>query len=167
MQTNQRINLRPFCDQDASFILQLLNTDSWLHFIGDRNVHSEEQAIMYLQNGPYLSYKLNGYGLQAITLIQDGSCIGMAGLLKRNELLYPDIGFALLPAFEGKGFAEEAARIIIQQAKELYALHRLMAITLPENTRSIRLLEKLGFHFHEMQTQAQQETLAVYMLSLV
>ena len=58
-----RLTLRPFTNADAGFIVELVNTPGWLEFIGDRNIHTEEDAINYLQNGPIKSYQQNGFGL--------------------------------------------------------------------------------------------------------
>ena len=45
----ERLLIRPIEISDAEFMLQLLNTDGWLKFIGDRNVHSIEEAAAYIQ----------------------------------------------------------------------------------------------------------------------
>jgi len=48
----ERLILREFSLSDVEFILQLLNTATWLKFIGDKNVYSNEDAAHYLTNGP-------------------------------------------------------------------------------------------------------------------
>ena len=60
-----------------------------------------------------------------------------------------DIGFALLPEFESQGFGYEASQVIMQLAKEKFNLKRIVAITLPSNINSIKLLEKLGLSFEK------------------
>jgi RimJ/RimL family protein N-acetyltransferase len=140
----ERLILRPLNLNDIPFIIQLLNSPGWLAYIGDRNVKSEEQALQYLQNGPLKSYKENGYGLSLVERKEDGQAIGMCGIIKREGLDHPDIGFAFLPEFEGKGYAYEIAAATLHYATEQLKLSRITAITLPNNTRSIRLLEKIG-----------------------
>ena len=71
----------------------------------------------------------------------------MCGLLKRDELLEPDIGFALLPEFWNKGFAYEAAAAVLKDARERLGLQRILAITSLDNEASIKLLKRLGFTF--------------------
>jgi RimJ/RimL family protein N-acetyltransferase len=41
----ERLLLRPFNTDDAPFILELVNSPGWLQFIGDRNIHSIEDAV--------------------------------------------------------------------------------------------------------------------------
>lgn len=139
----QRLTLRQFIDEDAGFIVELVNTPGWLEFIGDRNIHTEEDAINYLQNGPIKSYCENGFGSSMVEL-KDGTPIGMCGILKRESLENPDIGFAFLPAYMGKGYALEIANATLHHAKHQLKLTTICAITNPGNVRSIGLLEKIG-----------------------
>jgi len=144
----QRLTLREFTHEDAAFIRELVNTPGWLTYIGERNVRNEEQAKGYLDNGPIKSYHENGFGLWCVTLKKEGSPIGMCGLLRRNYLDHPDIGFAFLPEYQGKGYAYEAAEGTVHYAKDTLRLPNLCAIVMPENHHSIRLLEKIGLR-HE------------------
>jgi RimJ/RimL family protein N-acetyltransferase len=146
----KRLILRGFTLNDATFIISLLNTPGWLQFIGDRNVKTQEQARAYLLNGPLKSYHENGFGLCMVELKSDGTPIGMCGLLKRDYLESPDIGFALMPEYSRMGYAFEAANAIVSYAKEILKLNGLMAITMQSNKSSIGLLEKVGFSFTRM-----------------
>src|SRR5829696_7602777 len=101
----ERLFLRHFRVDDAQFILTLLNEPSFLRYIGDKKVHELEDARQYILNGPVASYNRNGFGLYLIELKESHTPIGMCGLLRRDELADPDIGFALLPRFWHKGFA--------------------------------------------------------------
>jgi len=146
----ERLFLREFTLADAPFIIELVNSPGWLQFIGDRNVKTEEQAKEYLRNGPLLSYAKNGFGLSLVALKADQSPIGMCGIIRRDSLENPDIGFAFLPSFEGKGLAYEIANATIAYAKTILKLPVIFAITMPENKRSIKLLEKIGFQYSRM-----------------
>jgi RimJ/RimL family protein N-acetyltransferase len=68
----------------------------------------------------------------------------MCGLLKRDALEHPDIGFALLPEFWGQGYAYESAAAVMAFGKDVLGLDRILAVTNPDNYSSMRLLEKLG-----------------------
>jgi len=68
---------------------------------------------------------------------------------KRETLEHVDIGFALLPDFEGLGFGYESAKTIMKLAKEEFNLETIFAITLENNTASIKLLKKLGLTFEK------------------
>ena len=141
-----RLDLREFTLDDTAFIIELLNSPSWLAYIGDRNVHDEAQAQQYLQNGPLRSYEINGFGLLRVSLRENGLPIGMCGLIKRAGLSQPDIGFAYLPAYEGKGYGFEAAHAVLSDARDRLALPEVLAITMATNPRSIQLLQRAGFH---------------------
>ena len=140
-----RLILRRFNVDDAQFILTLLNEPSFLRYIGDKRVRNLEDARQYILNGPVASYERHGFGLFLVALKESQTPVGMCGLLKRDELPEPDIGFALLPAFWSKGFAFEAAIAVLQDARERLSVERVLAITSLDNDASIKLLERLGF----------------------
>lgn len=145
----ERLRLREFNTADATFIIQLLNSEGWLKFIGDRQIKTIEQAQNYLISGPMKSYSVNGFGLSMVELKNTHIPIGMCGLIKRDNLLYPDIGFAFLEEFMGKGYAFEVAEETINFAKKNLNKETIKAITLPTNVRSISLLKKLGMTFEK------------------
>ena len=146
----ERLVISYLAEKDAQFIIELVNTPEWIQFIGDRNIHNTEDALNYINNGPRKSYEQNGFGLSLVKLKNDGTPIGMCGLIKRDFLEHADIGFAFLPAWFGKGYGFEAAAAIIQQGMDELKFNRIDAITVPENTGSIALLKKLGMTFRQM-----------------
>ncbi|MEM8963301.1 MAG: GNAT family N-acetyltransferase, partial [Acidobacteriota bacterium] len=92
------------------------------------------------------SYAEHGFGLW-MTELTDGTPIGMCGLLKRDSLAFPDVGFAFFPEFWGQGFATEAAEASMTWGRETRALTTIGAIARADNVGSIRVLEKLGLRF--------------------
>jgi RimJ/RimL family protein N-acetyltransferase len=162
----ERLLLRPFTLENSDFILELLNTEGWIKYIGDRNVKTTEQAREYLENGPLKSYQTNGFGLSLVQLKANNKPIGMCGLIKRDYLDHPDIGFAFLPNYTGKGYAYEVAKRTIQYAMNELQKENILAITLPENSSSIRLLVKLGFKYDKnFITKDTNEELLLYSLN--
>ena len=143
----QRLLLRQFTVDDADFILTLLNEPSFLRYIGDKKVRNLDDARQYILNGPVATYERYGFGLCLIELRESKTPIGMCGLLKREELPDPDIGFALLPDFWKQGFAFEASSAVLNDASERLKLERILAITSLDNDASIDLLQRLGFTF--------------------
>lgn len=142
-----RLSLRELKLSDARFIMKLVNSPGWLKYIGDRKVHSLEDAEGYLENGPLRSYRLHGYGLWCVVLKESFEPIGMCGFLKRPILEDVDIGFALLPGFEGNGYGSEIAAACIEFGHSRYSINRVLGITMPENHRSIAVLERLGLSY--------------------
>lgn len=150
----ERLLLRPFTIDDAEFILTLLNEPSFLRYIGDKKVRNLDGARQYILNGPVASYERHGFGLCLVELRKSHTPIGMCGLLKRDELPDPDIGFALLPDFWSKGFALEASTAVLDDARERLKLERILAITSVDNDASIDLLQRLGFTFEGLRQLA-------------
>lgn len=146
----ERLILRQFTTADAPFVLELLNTPQWIQFIGDRGVNTYDDAARYILTKFISSYETPGYGLYLMELKDENISIGICGLLKRDVLEDVDIGFAMLPVYTGKGYAHEAATAMMSFAKETLKLPRLVAITLPQNVKAARLLEKLGMSYNRM-----------------
>ena len=146
----ERLILRRLNVDDAAFILTLLNEPSFLRYIGDKKVRDLDGARQYILNGPVASYDRNGFGLCLVELKESHTPIGICGLLKRDELPDPDIGFALLPDFWNKGFAFEAANAVLQDGRERLSIEHILAITSLDNEASINLLERLGFKFDKV-----------------
>ncbi|HEV8428269.1 MAG TPA: GNAT family N-acetyltransferase [Pyrinomonadaceae bacterium] len=146
----ERLTLRRLSTADAQFILTLLNEPSFIRYIGDKKVRTLDDAEQYILNGPVASYERHGFGLGLVELRESHTPIGMCGLLKRDELPDPDIGFAFLPDFWSKGFAYEAAAAVMKDARERLKLERILAITTPDNESSIKLLQRLGLKFERV-----------------
>jgi len=162
-----RLKLREFVMEDAAFVLQLLNEPSFIEFIGDRGVRTLQDAERYLREGPMSSYRQFGHGLLRVSLKDGDIPIGMCGLVKRDTLPNPDIGFALLPAYWGQGFVTEAARAVIQYGREALGKQVILGITTPGNVRSIAVLKKLGLSFLEEKPLGDRaEPLKIFSLSV-
>lgn len=60
------------------------------------------------------------------------------------------IGYKFLPEFQKKGYATEAVLELVKRMFEAGSLHRIEAFCLPDNTDSIKLLERVGFEFESI-----------------
>ena len=147
-----RLVLRWMSTDDSEFMLELLTDPTWIRFIGDRGATTVDDASDYIVNKIVPMYGRIGFGLFLIELKSDGRPIGICGLIKRDALEDVDIGFAFLPKFRANGYAYESASAVMAYAKSALGLSRVVAITSPENDRSAKLLEKLGFKFERMIT---------------
>jgi RimJ/RimL family protein N-acetyltransferase len=141
----QRLIISKVTIADAPFFVELMNTPHWLKYIGDRHINTIKQAENHLKKGILKSYKDFGFGFYKLLLKHEqNKTIGVVGLVKRKELEHVDIGFGFLPNYEGKGYGYESSKEIIKLAKNKFNLKKIIAITDPINTNSIKLLEKLG-----------------------
>jgi RimJ/RimL family protein N-acetyltransferase len=141
----ERLTIRPFNDKDTDFVIKLLNQKTFIENIADKGVRTQAQALDYLHTGPTKSYQEYGYGLCMVELNETGKPIGICGILKREQLEHPDIGYAFLPEYCSKGYAFEAATACLEQSFEAHNLVKLLAVTNTDNERSLKLLVKLGF----------------------
>jgi len=126
---------------DAEFIFELLNSEGWLKFIGDRNIKSIEDAQNYIQkimDNPKINYWVVKF---------EDEKIGMISFIKRDYLDHHDLGFAFLPDHSNKGFAYEAAEKVLKELLQDQEHKIILGTTKTDNRKSVKLLEKLGFHY--------------------
>lgn len=146
---SDRLLLRLTRRDDAVFLLRIVNQASWIRHIGDRKVHTLEDAERYVDTRMLEPIRQHGFGMYVIELKATGEAVGLCGLVKRDALPDPDLGFALLDEHAGRGYALEAATAMLRHARDTLKMPRLLAITTPANARSGNLLEKLGFRLEE------------------
>jgi len=160
---SEQLILREAAPDDASFVLELVNTPGWLQYIGDRGVKSLDEAKKYIDERLISSYQTLGFGLMVITLNNENTPIGLCGLLKRKYLEYPDLGFAVLPDFEGKGYVTEASLKVLSHAFANLGLEQIHGITKEQNERSKKLLLRLGFQFdRKIKPESESHELLLY-----
>jgi RimJ/RimL family protein N-acetyltransferase len=140
-----RLIIRQFELRDAHYILAQTNQPPFIRYIANKNIKTEDAARQYLVNGPIASYDQFGFGLYAVELQSSGSVIGMCGLVKREQLAHPDLGFALLEQHFNQGYITEAADHILGFECRHHALSKILGVTLPDNIASNLVLEKLQF----------------------
>lgn len=162
----ERLRLRPFTDADAPFLLDLLNQPSFIEHIADRGVRTLGDALRYLHDR-LLKPARPGIGMWAVEPRAGGTVLGMAGLVSRDGLDSPDLGYAFLPDAWGHGYAREAAAALVGYARDALGLERLVAIVTPGNDASIRVLTHLGMQFERALTLPDDDdTVALYSLAL-
>jgi RimJ/RimL family protein N-acetyltransferase len=152
-----RLVLNELKPGDESFIIELVNTPEWIKFIGDRKIRTQEDATSYIQkilNDPNVNYWL-------VRLQEQNIPIGVVTFMKRHYLEHYDIGFAFLPKFGSKGYAYEATKAVLTDIISDSSHSHILATTLKENIKSIKLLEKLGFRY-EKEIENESEFLSVY-----
>lgn len=146
----ERLILREIVEEDAEFIYDLVNQPSFIKYIGNRNIHTIENARDFIENRYRQSYREHGFGLYTVELKENGVPIGICGFVKRETLPDADIGFAFLPQFERRGYAYESAAAVMKYGMDVLGLKRVLAITTTDNERSGKLLAKLGFKFERL-----------------
>lgn len=165
--TTRRLVLRELLATDAPFVRALMNEPSFIAQIGDRGVHTVEDAQRYIESGPWTRYSTLAFGLWLVQLRDTEEPIGICGLLQRDTLRSPDVGFAFLSRFRANGYAFESACAVMSFATNVLHLPEVLAVVNPSNTASIRLLEKLGFELaREAQGLNHRPGVALYVATL-
>jgi ribosomal-protein-alanine N-acetyltransferase len=157
-----RLYLREMTEADAAFMLKLLNSEGWLKYIGDKKIYTTKAAADHIRDGYIKSYRENGFGLYLMEEKTQNTPMGICGLIRRKTLPDVDIGFALLPEYEGHGYAFEAAKACLDFAWINHNLKRIVAITTAANKPSQKLLEKLGLAFEKNIVFEKDEELMLY-----
>lgn len=125
-------------------------------------IRAKPEVVRYLPGGPEgaanaqakaeqlipvfaAAWRDPGYGPWAVIERASGRLIGHAGLRLVPELDgETEILYMLDSACWGRGYATEAAEAACRFGFETLGLDRLIALALPENTGSIRVMQKLG-----------------------
>ena len=163
----RRLFLRRITSDDAGLMLAVWNDPAFIEHVGDRGVRTEPEARKELEAGALRLFEEHGYGPYKMVRKEDEAAIGICGLFKRPNLDDPDIGFAVLPDYCGKGYAAEAARAVVAHARDDLRIRNLTAIVSPGNEASIGLIEKLGLRFSAMITMpGEDEAIRLYEMTL-
>ena len=156
-----RLLIRPIKIEDKEFIYSLVNSDGWLRYIGNRNIKNNSDAEKYIQK--IITNKNFFYSV--IEISETNEQIGIITFLNRESQEFPDIGFALLPQFEKKGYTFEASKKYLDEIISLKLHKKIVGITVPENENSIKLLNRLGLEFESNFTE-DNEILSLYSITI-
>jgi [ribosomal protein S5]-alanine N-acetyltransferase len=143
--STQNLVLRRMQATDAEALFGILSDERVTQYYDDETFGDIQQAseqIAAWENG-YQSRRCIRWG---ITLKDDPTLIGTCGYYGFHTWhMRAGIGYELRQSFWRKGIMTEALRAIIHLGFKELGLNRIEAVVMPENTASIRLLEKLGF----------------------
>lgn len=91
----------------------------------------------------------HGFGYWMARAAAGDAFVGRGGLRQvvLGGLPEIEVGYALLPAYWGRGLASELAGECVRVGFEVLACIDLVAFTLPTNVRSRRVMERLGFAY--------------------
>ena len=137
----ERLILRRFTDDDASAIARLRGDAKFMRHI--KPVESSAQAKSWMRMVSRY-WSSDNYGFWAVVAKENGATIGWSGTWTLHETREVEIGFAIAPEFWGRGLATEAAACALEFAFQNRRARRVVAVAMPENKGSRRVMEKLG-----------------------
>jgi ribosomal-protein-alanine N-acetyltransferase len=141
----ERLTLRQLVSGDANEIFALRSDVNVNKYLDRKPAKSIEDAMRFIQAiGENIQRNDSIYW--AITLNGTDKLIGTICLFDfSDDNLKAEIGYELLPGFQGKGIMQEAASKVIEFGIQNIGLYSIEAYTHCENQSSTRLLEKFNF----------------------
>jgi RimJ/RimL family protein N-acetyltransferase len=144
-----RLSLRPFDLIDFDDLLQLYSDPEVMRLIGNGKPRTRDETEAWLTR-MIAHWAQRGLGMWAVHEKSTGRFVGRCGLQALADTSEIELGYALHRAFWGQGLATEAAMAAIQFGFETIGLSRIVAIALPENLASRRVIEKTGLVFERI-----------------
>lgn len=143
----ERLILRSWKKEDEEPFFQLNSDEKVMEYFPSVLTREEsDQMIMRMQN----KMEKRGWGLWAVSLIENGTFIGFIGLNDIDSSILPDspieIGWRLASHAWGKGYAQEGAKTVLRFGFEVLNLERIVSITAVQNKKSRNVMEKIGLH---------------------
>jgi RimJ/RimL family protein N-acetyltransferase len=150
-----RLTLRPFAAEDFDALHAMRSNAEVARYLYEEPFASERTRELLTRKIGMTSWTAEGDWLGAAAVERESGIVvgdvGMCWLSERDRTA--EIGFIFDPRHQGKGFATEAARALVEWAFGIAGLHRIIGRTEARNTASNRVLEKLGMrlegHFVE------------------
>lgn len=140
-----RLRLEKVEEKDAAAFFDIMSRDEVTAYYGMDPLVHEEEAIEIIRSF-HASFQAERGMRWAIRLKETGSFIGTIGLNNLNlKAKKAEIGYELHPDYWRRQLMQEAIHGVLKHAFAEIGLHRIGAVTFPENMSSNRLLEKLGF----------------------
>jgi len=145
----ERLLIRPFTleDIEPSYLMNLDEEVST--YTGDGGVVSKKEIERRITENVFSDYKKYGFGRLAVELKAENKFIGFTGLKYLSDVDEVDLGYRFMKEYWGKGIATESAIACVKLGFNNLGLNKMIAMVLPENIKSIRVLEKLNFEFEK------------------
>jgi len=86
-----RLSLRHLREDDAGFLLRLVNEEAFRTHIGEKHLHTDEDARRFIREGPWTCQPRAGYAQFLVESRDTGEALGVCGLLYREELDVSDV----------------------------------------------------------------------------
>lgn len=143
--TTSRLRLRPLFAADAPQLLRLRSDQQVMTYLDRPSMKSEEEALGMIER-IQKDIDNNDGVTWAIALKEDPVMIGTIGFWRiSKENHRAEIGYMILPEFQGKGLMQEAMTAVINCGFNQYHFHSIEANVNPANAASIGILERNQF----------------------
>lgn len=144
-----RLLIREISKDDYQSLFQLHSDPIVQKHTGEPPVQDIAVIIKGTKERTFHDYDTYGFGRWAVILKSTNQFTGWAGLKYLPEFDEIDLGYRFLPQFWGKGIATEASKAIIKYGFEVLGIEKIIAVSMTENTASIKVIEKIGMVFEK------------------
>ncbi len=157
MVETERLRLRVFREDDVSNVMKIFSDPVAMQFF--HGVRDEKGALDDIQRWQEHQREY-GHGLWATELKETGEFVGRIGLIRQIDVDGVDeteVGYSLVRAHWGKGYATEAAIGCRDYAMYTLGCKRVISLIAPDNTASINVAKRNGFTFEKTVMRWDQE----------
>lgn len=136
-------------DEHCAFLVKLYNEPLFVEGEGQTGVDTIEKARVRIGERFVEEHEREGYGSFLVSLKDGNKPIGTVSLMRVKDSIIPlpDVGFAILTGENGKGYATEAGKAVIEWVKRERRVEGVFGFCSPKNARSRRTMEKVGLEF--------------------
>ena len=144
----ERLLLRPFTKEDLPELVRMRTDEEVARYLGTPETRTPEFVARRLDF--YMRCReQHGFGMSPAVAKADGTFVGWGGLQPLEETGEIEVGCGLDRPFWGRGYASELAAAWLRYGFETAGLERIIAVAVPENTASRRVMEKLGMRYEK------------------
>lgn len=150
VRTNRLVS-EPVCFQHFNDLHRLHHNPQVLLSLSPDGRAIPDEVTRYGLLSQSIHWKKHGFGLWVFYTIEGGEFVGRGGLKHCPMDGQPEVelGYAIMPAFWGNGYATEIASVSLEVAFSCLGLDSVVAFTLPTNIASRRVMEKVGLRYEK------------------
>lgn len=144
----ERLLLRKITPDDLAKLIEMRSDPEVNKYLGGTRLQNPEAIAKRMEF--YLDcYEKNGYGMCIMIWKGTGEEIGWSGIQPLEDSGEIEVGYGMIKKFWGKGIGYETAMAWLKFGFETAGLERIVAVAIPENEGSWRIMEKCGMKYEK------------------
>lgn len=146
--STERLYLRPLESNDLDRLAEIYSNSDVMRFIGTGVTFSRSQTEKSIENWKAYDAKF-GFANWAVIRKQDDILLGKCGLSWLHDNSDVEISYLFDEPYWGMGYATEISKAVLTHGFENCGLDRIVAMAYPQNSPSIKVIEKIGMGFEK------------------
>jgi RimJ/RimL family protein N-acetyltransferase len=143
--TSERLVLRRFRPADAETLAAYRTDPAVARYQSWESPYSVEKARYAIESMAAADPDQPGWFQYAVELTAERAHIGDVAVKLHDNRMQAELGYSLAPAWQGRGYATEAVRAVLEHLFRVKGLHKVSAQCDARNVASYRVLERTGF----------------------